>query len=220
MWRSCSGRGAEANQADPVVAGPALGPRGNNTKSRNYRRTANVARAFSVMAGEGRPPTTFLCCTRQSRGWPASAGHDTRARGMSARVNGNAGWYKCVSRHAAKFRVMAGSVSWPAKAGHPRLSFVVHSKVVDGGPSPARTAGAAGATHSRAIAYGARYQTQGLVSSMPVTGTDANRCHSRRNALHPFGRCLISAAFQVFPERFCDSRVKCQSVYNTAKLDS
>ena len=52
-----------------------------------------MARAFCVMAGEGRPPTTFLCCTRQSRGWPASAGHDTRARGMWPRVNDNAGWY-------------------------------------------------------------------------------------------------------------------------------
>jgi hypothetical protein len=30
------------------------------------------------MAGGGRPPTTFPCCTRQSRGWPAFAGHDTR----------------------------------------------------------------------------------------------------------------------------------------------
>ena len=55
--------------------------------------TANVARTFCVMAGKGRPPTTFLCCTRQSRGWPASAGHDTRARGMSPRANDNAGWY-------------------------------------------------------------------------------------------------------------------------------
>jgi hypothetical protein len=30
------------------------------------------------MADGGRPPTTFPCCTRQSRGWPAFAGHDTR----------------------------------------------------------------------------------------------------------------------------------------------
>ncbi len=37
----------------------------------------DVARAFCVMAGEGRPLTAFLRCTLQSRGWPAFAGHDT-----------------------------------------------------------------------------------------------------------------------------------------------
>jgi hypothetical protein len=30
-----------------------------------------------VMAGEGRLPTTLLRDTKESRGWPASAGHDT-----------------------------------------------------------------------------------------------------------------------------------------------
>ena len=29
------------------------------------------------MAGDGRPPTTLLCRTEESRGWPAFVGHDT-----------------------------------------------------------------------------------------------------------------------------------------------
>jgi hypothetical protein len=32
---------------------------------------------FRVMAGAGRPPTSFLRATQQSRGWPAFSGHDT-----------------------------------------------------------------------------------------------------------------------------------------------
>ena len=49
----------------------------------------DVALAFCAMAdpragpkarprtGSGRPPTTLLCPTKESRGWPAFAGHDT-----------------------------------------------------------------------------------------------------------------------------------------------
>ena len=32
------------------------------------------------MAGEGRPPTTLPCGTKERRGWPAFAGHDTGRR--------------------------------------------------------------------------------------------------------------------------------------------
>jgi hypothetical protein len=46
------------------------------------------------MAGEGRPPTTLLCSTKESRGWPAFAGHDTllSVTGHGARP---AGGYGC-----------------------------------------------------------------------------------------------------------------------------
>ena len=47
-------------------------------------------RNLRVMAGEGRPPATLLCGTKERRGWPAFAGHDTEvaARSFEALVPG------------------------------------------------------------------------------------------------------------------------------------
>ena len=46
----------------------------------NCRRASSCrSDAHTVMAGEGRPPTTFLDRAERSRGWPAFAGHDELA---------------------------------------------------------------------------------------------------------------------------------------------
>jgi hypothetical protein len=42
---------------------------------------------------------------------------------------------------SASIATRRNSVSWPAQAGHSRLSFVPHSKVVGGRPAPAMTQG-------------------------------------------------------------------------------
>ena len=45
-----------------------------------------------VMAGEGRPPTSFLAATDERRGWPAFAGHDTGAGSPPRAKMRTAGW--------------------------------------------------------------------------------------------------------------------------------
>ena len=45
-----------------------VGPGHADPSRRESVTLGDVARAFRVMAGEGRPATSFLCCTRRSRG--------------------------------------------------------------------------------------------------------------------------------------------------------